>query len=226
MKITLDIETIPTTDPAVIAEMAASITAPAQYKKADSIADWLAENHALALKEKIAKTSFDGMLGRIACIACAFDDGPVFSAHSINGEKELLEQFYEHIVNWSGVSHHTGNAELGMTFIGHNIAGFDLPFLKHRSIILGVRPPNQLLAAMNAKAWDKCIADTMLMWSSDREKRVSLDKLCKALGIPGKGDFDGSMVAETWPVDPDKVIAYCRGDVERTRQIYKRLTFE
>ena len=65
-----------------------------------------------------------------------------------------------------------------------------------------------------------------LMWSPDREKRVSMDKLCKALGIPGKDGFDGSMVAATWPVDPQKVIDYCKQDVERTRQMYKRLTFD
>ena len=63
------------------------------------------------------------------------------------------------------------------------------------------------------------------MWSSDSQKRVSMDKLCRALGIPGKGDFDGSMVASTWPTDPEKVIAYCKEDVERTRQIFNRLTW-
>ena len=66
----------------------------------------------------------------------------------------------------------------------------------------------------------------MLMWSSDQHKRGSMDRICRALGIPGKGDFDGSMVATTWPVDPEKVIAYCKDDVERTRQMYKRLTFD
>jgi hypothetical protein len=33
------------------------------------------------------------------------------------------------------------------------------------------------------------------------------------------------MVAATWPVDPKKVIDYCCADVERTRALYKRLTF-
>jgi len=79
---------------------------------------------------------------------------------------------------------------------------------------------------MTAKPWDKEIADTMLMWSPDREKRVGMDKLCKAFGIPGKGDFDGSMVADEWENgSKDKVISYCRDDVLRTREIFKRLTF-
>jgi hypothetical protein len=64
------------------------------------------------------------------------------------------------------------------------------------------------------------------MWSQDREKRASMDKLCKAFGIEGKGDFDGSMVAATWPVDPQKVVDYCCADVERTRALYYRMTFD
>ena len=63
------------------------------------------------------------------------------------------------------------------------------------------------------------------MWSADPQKRVSMDKLCKALGIEGKGDFDGSMVAKTWETDKQKVIDYCKDDVSRTRQIYKCLTW-
>ena len=109
---------------------------------------------------------------------------------------------------------------------GHNISGFDLPFIKHRAIINGMKPPITLLNAINAKPWEDCIQDTMLLWSQDRQKRVSMDSLCKALGIEGKGDFDGSMVAETWPIDPEKVIEYCKDDVERTRKIYKKLTFQ
>lgn len=110
-------------------------------------------------------------------------------------------------------------------FCGHNIAGFDLPFLKARSIILAVKPPSVLIKAMNAKPWDICIADTMLLWNPDSQKRASMDKICKAFGIDGKDDFDGSMVAETWPVDPQKVIDYCEDDVRRTRAMYKRMTF-
>lgn len=227
MLITLDIETLCTTDPQVIAELAATIKPPGNIKKAESVALWMAENREGATKELIAKTSFDGLYGRIVCIAYAFDDGDVFHVDTISAGSELamLERFYGHLTAELTAPYHGGSAEMEATFVGHNIAGFDLPFLKHRSIILGIKPPSMMLRAMNAKAWDKCIADTMLMWSSDREKRVSMDKLCRVLGIPGKGDFDGSMVAETWPADHQKVIDYCKDDVERTRAIYSRLTF-
>ena len=227
MMLTLDIETLPTTDEAVIASLAESVKAPGTLKKPESIAAWMEENRESATAELVAKTSFDGLYGSIACICYQFDDGEVFSVDCVSsgGEKTMLEHFYSHVFDMVCTEYHGGVASQNLTVCGHNIAGFDLPFLKHRSIILGVKPPIALLKAMSAKSWDTCIADTMLMWSSDSQKRVSMDKLCKAFGLAGKGDFDGSMVAETWPIDPQKVIDYCKADVERTRAMYKHLTF-
>ena len=57
--------------------------------------------------------------------------------------------------------------------------------------------------------------------------RISMDRLCKILGIPGKGD--GPTGADVWPMVQagriDEVGEYCRQDVSRTREIHKRLTF-
>ena len=227
MMLTLDIETLPTTDEAVIASLADSVKAPGTLKKPESIAAWMEENRESATAELVAKTSFDGLYGSIACICYQFDDSEVFSVDCVSSgdEKTMLEHFYSHVFDMVCTEYHGGVASQNLTVCGHNIAGFDLPFLKHRSIILGLKPPVAMLKAMNAKPWDTCIADTMLMWCSDSQKRASMDKLCKAFGFEGKGNFDGSMVAETWPVDPQKVIDYCKDDVRRTRAIYRRLTF-
>jgi hypothetical protein len=224
MLIYLDIETMPCTDPAVIADIHASVKPPATYKKAESIEAWLKDEGEKAKADAVSKTSFDGLYGRICCICYAFDDGEVYS-ESGDDEKLLLENFYRHVFDVTTTNLHEGFVYMPLTIVGHNVAGFDLPFLKHRSIINQVRPPKQILDAMSAKPWDKCIADTMLMWSSDSQKRASMDKLCKAFGIAGKGDFDGSMVASTWPVDPQKVVDYCKDDVRRTRTIFQRITF-
>lgn len=218
MIIYLDIETLPTTDASVIAEIAKGVTPPGNISKAETIAAWEAEKKPAMVKEAVKRTSFDGMYGSIACICWASDHLGVEHTDAANSERELLADFFGAI---DDLTRHKGD----IRFVGHNIAGFDLPFLKHRAIINDIRPPFVLERAFNAKAWDSTIGDTMLMWSSDRERRVSMDKLCKAFGIPGKGDFDGSMVADTWPVDPMKVIEYCVDDVKRTREIYKRLTF-
>lgn len=224
----LDIETLPCADPEFIAEVESTITAPAQYKEQESIDKWMEENKDQAVKDAVAKTSFDGMLGSIACICYSFDYGKIYSVdvNTSGSENVMINHFYAHVFQRSTPPYNSGLATTPIVVCGHNVAGFDLPFLKARSIILGAKPIDQILDAMNAKPWEsKLIADTMLMWNSSTQNRVSMNKLCKALGIPDKGDFDGSMVAETWPVDPQKVIDYCKDDVIRTREIYKRITF-
>ena len=216
MIVTFDLETLPTQDAEIIEQLRKTIKPPATHKKPETIASWMEENAESALAELVAKTSFDGMYGRIACIAWDYSDGS-FSTDANMTEFEVISAFFDFISEIK---------DFGLAFCGHNIVGFDLPFLKHRAIIHGIKPPPDLMKAMYAKPWDSCVADTMLMWSPDREKRASMDKLCRVFGIEGKGDFDGSMVASTWPTDPQKVINYCKDDVERTIKIYNRLTFK
>jgi predicted PolB exonuclease-like 3'-5' exonuclease len=214
--ITFDLETLQCTDEEVIESFRKSIKAPANYSKPETIAKWHEENGAQALADMVAKTSFDGLYGSIACIAWSIG-GDVTATFKDQTEPEAITHFYEFIDNNIGDSDR---------FCGHNLAGFDLPFLKHRSIILGIRPPRVLMSAMIAKPWDNCISDTMLMWNPNREKYASMDKLCKAFGIKGKEGFDGSMVNEEWVNgDRSKVIEYCKDDVRRTIEIYNRITF-
>ena len=243
MIVTFDIETLPCSDPEVVAEFSkdiqakanekvAAVKAPSNYKDEAKIAEYVEakkneiyEEATDLLKEAIDKTSFSGLYGRIACICYAIDDGEV---HALAfDEKTNLLAFYDEIYAAATKELPGGRqATEAVTFCGHNVVGFDLPFLKHRSIILGVKPPVFFQKAFDAKPWGTEVADTMLMWSTDPHKRGSMDRLCKAFGIPGKGDFDGSMVAATWPVDPMKVVSYCIDDVRRTRQMYKRITFQ
>ncbi len=212
-RVYFDIETIPTDNQSVIDEIAKSINPPATHKKQETIDAWMAENKEAATKEAVHKTGLSGLYGRIACIGFAIDDEECQIVSQIGqGEADMINSFFESV------------SELRTTvFIGHNIAGFDLQFLKHRCIILGIAPPRSIKMAMTAKPWDDCINDTMLMWSSSSQERISQDKLAKALGLAGKTDMNGSMVADMWPQNPDKVVQYCRDDVEQNREIHKRL---
>lgn len=213
MMITFDIETLPTTDERVIAQLAASIKPPGTIKKQESKDTWMQENYDIVLKEKIADTALNGAYGRIACIAWRDDNGTVFNTLKHLSESEIIKVFYDQILG-------------AKEFCGHNIAGFDLPFLKHRSMILGIKPSSGILHAMNAKPWDDCIKDTMLMWSSDKNKMIKLETLLWLFDIKHEfHDFDGSMVAETWPVDPQKVIDYCVADVKAEYELYNRMIF-
>ncbi len=235
MLITFDIETLPTDREEVIQSFKseiekekAQVKAPANYKDEAKIAEYIAGKHAeidLTLSDKIAKTSFNGLEGRIACIGWSIDGGEPESTKASDTESQAIERFYSAVLKATERQRHDGQYQIGCAFVGHNIVGFDLPFLKHRSIILKIKPPNSVIKAFEDK-WGKEVKDTMLLWSSDPHKRGSMDRLCSAFGLQGKGGFDGSMVAETWLVDPQKVIDYCKDDVRRTWEIYKRITFQ
>lgn len=169
------------------------------------------------------KTSFDGSRGSVCVIGWAIDGEQINTIHG--PEPYILTEFFRMLFDAFDPSRSTRPV-----FIGHNVAEFDLRFLLHRAIILGVRPP--VFFPRNAKPWDECVFDTMTEWAG-RSNRISLDSLCKALSIPGKGseldgeEIDGSKVWDFVKAGRIKDVAtYCAADVERVRLIHKRMTFE
>lgn len=221
MNIYLDIETLPTEDAEVMVSIAETITPPGNISKVETIAAWNLDKKPEAIKQAVLKTSFDGTYGRILCIGWAVDN--TSPSHSIGEEAAVLGAFMDALLPIMPQS----RLEQSAVFVGHNISGFDLRFLWQRCVINKVVMPATLLAACRAKAWDKAIADTMLMWNPERERRISLDKLCKALDVPtSKGDMDGSEVYETYLAgDLDKIATYCKADVVATRECYRRMMF-
>ena len=116
--------------------------------------------------------------------------------------------------------------ELAAQIIGHNVSAFDLRFLVQRSMILGVKPHPVLARAAACKPWETDrVYDTMVQWAGVGN-RISLDKLCKALGIPGKGDLDGSKVWDYVQAGRIAEVAdYCADDVRKVWAVYQRMTF-
>lgn len=216
-----DIETIPSQLPGILDELKASVRAPGQYKKPESIAEWLKENRDTEAESAWLKTSFDGGIGHVCVIGLAVDDGPARSYQVSatgygNREEEtiVLQDFFSDLT------------DIGRcVFVGHNIIGFDLPFLWKRCMVLNVKPP--LWFPRNpSKYSSEMVRDTMLLWDQDQRAGGSMDRICKLMGIPGKGDVSG---ADVWPMvksgDVASVAAYCRGDVERTRAMFNRMIF-
>lgn len=212
MNLYLDIETIGTSDPAVIERVTAGIKPPANYKKPEAIEKWWAEDGEAAKAEAVAKTSFDGTYGKIVCIGFAFEDSPPIAACG-DDEAALITGFYDTVRERSEGRH--------VNVIGHNVVAFDLKFLWQRSVVHGIQPP----ACINfkVKPWDS--SDTMTMWSTD--KKISLANLCAALGVQSpKGDLDGSKIAKAFADgEREKIATYCAGDVEAVRQCYRKMTF-
>jgi hypothetical protein len=212
----LDIETIPSQSPEYRAKVRESIKPPAQFKKPESIAEWLRDNTESATDEVIAKTSFDPAAGHICCIGWAVGDKPVrsISMESTKQEADYLATFFDDVLHDTGVHM--------VRWIGHYISGFDLRFLLNRAIVLGVKLPSALILPRDIKPWSDNVFDTMTAWAGNKD-RISQDNLAQALGLAGKGDFDGSMVAEAWAKgEHAKIADYCRSDVETVRAIYRK----
>lgn len=207
----IDIETIPAQSPEVIEKYKAAVKAPGNIKKPESIAAWLEEHRDSAAQEAIAKTSFDPAAGHICTIGWAVDDDEADVAHatSVEQERDVIEAFFGALTAFHRY-----------TFVGHNVAGFDLRFIVCRAVVLGIKIPRCI--PRDPKPWDKTVFDTMMAWAGARGT-ISMDRLCEALGLPGKDDFDGSMVAEAWANgEHERIAEYCKSDVGKTRAIWQR----
>lgn len=212
----LDIETIPAQTERAKDRIAATVKPPAQMKKAETIAAWEKDGKEQAIFEAVDKTSFDGGLGHVCCIGWAIDNEEVESESCLTVEEEAkrIAVFFNAVGNEIPTY---GN----VTVVGHYISGFDIRFLTQRAIVLGVKLPNWWPA--EAKPWGNEIFDTMIKWAGAKGT-ISLDNLCFALGIEGKGDVDGSMVAQMFKDGKhEKIAQYCRDDVERVRQVHKKM---
>lgn len=212
-----DAETIPSQDPAVRLEIAAGIKPPGTFKKAESIAEWMAANAEAEAEAEWLKTSFDGAVGQISCLSMAIDDSDPIT-HVVRDlsqaeERRVIGAFLSDVAE---AKH--------CIFVGHNVIGFDLPFLWKRCMVLGIRPPVTL--PRNPKAWSELVVDTMLLWDPQQRHGGSMDRLCRVLGIPGKAGVSG---ADVWPMAKagrfDDIATYCADDVRRTRFMHKRMTF-
>lgn len=162
------------------------------------------------------KTSFDGAKGQICCIGVALDDGAPIQIWS-KDEAAILHDFFL-IVD----SHIRLNNLRRPTFVGHNIANFDLRFIFQRAVINRVLVPAWF--PRNARPWDDSINDTMLMWAG-HGGRISLANLCEALGVESNNDMDGSMVCDMYLQGQiEKIAEYCADDVRITRECWQLMT--
>ena len=233
----IDIETIPGQYPSVRAALQleaddekAAIKAPTNYKDADKIADYiLAKQQEIdaGVDARWRKTSFDGALGQIVAVSIAVgDDAPVniYRDEWATAEPYILGEMNRVIAD----AYHPSR-DMRPVFVGHNVVAFDLRFIFQRSVLLGIQP--HPIIPFNARPWDSHVFDTMVAWAGVGN-RVSLDKLCRVFGIPTKGselggdEIDGSKVWDYVQAGRVADVAiYCGGDVDRVREIHRRMTF-
>ena len=107
--------------------------------------------------------------------------------------------------------------------VGHNIIGFDLPFVFQRCLAhsLPARPFVNL-SEYNVRG----VFDTMHRWWLGAKRFVSLDDIAWALGIPSSktSDVEGSKVFDLYQAGKlDLIREYNLNDVRVTRKVYERM---
>ena len=215
--ICLDIETIPSQKPGAMEACKATLAPPGNISKQETIDAWWRDKAPAAAEEAYKKTSLNGTTGEIVCIGWAVNNGAAQTVHRDLGdsERDLLTSFFGHL---------EASTQSVPLYVGHNILGFDLRYLYQRAVILGVDPRCTL--PHDTRCNGKEVYDTMLAWAG-WGNRISLKNLCAALSIPVKTDgIDGSMVWDE--VQAGRILdvaAYCREDVEATREAFHRMTF-
>lgn len=243
-KITIDIETLPDLRPGAreqfIKDASENIKVPSGATKESLAADlgitdkdeikftprasldarWVIEigpTHAEPIGDaEWRKTSFSGLLGRMFCIGVAIDDEPAFIL--AGDETTMLNDFKRVVTDVV----HAENMGLPL-FIGHNLTDFDLPFIFHRSVLLGIEP-HPAFPIMPSR-YSERVYDTMARWAGFGN-RIKLDTLAQAFGVGSKGDIDGSMAYDYYVAGrTEDLKAYCENDVEMTRAVYKRMSF-
>ena len=107
--------------------------------------------------------------------------------------------------------------------VGHNIIGFDLPFIFQRCLVNNIRlRPFVNLSEFNVRG----VYDTMHRWWLGAKNRVALDDIAWVLGIPSSKteEVEGSRVFELYQAGRlAEIREYNLNDVRVTRKVYERL---
>lgn len=168
-----------------------------------------------ALGHKFPKPIFHS----IACIGALIAErvGPAYEVRVLGAphfeersEADLIQGFADRI------------ASLRPKLVTWNGSGFDLPVLRYRAMINWVHAPG-----LDARGYFKRYTDDALdlcdvLASFDARGKVSLNDMCRALGLPGKPeDVDGSQVAAYVAAGRvSEVAAYCETDVVSTYRVF------
>lgn len=201
----VDIETRRTTNAAVIRRLTEKVKPPGQYKKADSIAKWWADEGQNAIAEAINRTALDGTYGRLASFAWAQnDDTP--KVMSGDDEVGMLHGIAE-VFNTKGF-------DLTVAFNGE----FDFRFLYQRFIVNGVQRP--FLPGLSRGDY---YFDPMREWSGFKGF-ISQADLAAALGIEREDKTTGADIGDLIDTgDWDAVEYHNCQDIITLREIYRRM---
>lgn len=200
---TVDIETKALPE-SIQLEIEPEFEAGKNLKDQDKIAAAITEKRRAWLEQ----APLEAVRGEVLAIGMIIDDEPEI----IHGmlEADILSLFRLRAAECSD-----------RIIVGHNLLGFDLPFLCRRMWRHSIDPPKQWLDCSPYRA--KFAFDTMLAWScGNREQRISLDLLAWHFGL-GRKNGTGAAFAKLYETDRESALAYLRNDLELTEKVYLRM---
>lgn len=222
----IDIETLPMGN---LEDFVSEKSHPKNLKDPKKIEEWYKEQEENK-EEEFKKRALDTNQARILTLGFALDEQePIIFYNSDEDEIRVLEELQEYIIENTKTD--LGNSKTlyhEFSFVGHNIKNYDLQIM----LVKCMQNPDRLkelgriIYSARQRYNNGASYDTMEIWTggSGQYNFVSLNLVAKLLGIQGKGDFDGSMVYDTWKNgDIDRIIEYQRDDVILTRAIFNKI---
>lgn len=202
----IDIETRATEDSALIKRITDKVSPPGNYKKAETIAKWWAEEGTAAQAEAVQRTALDGTYGRLASVAWAVNDE---SPKCMSGDDEvgMLHGIAE-IFNTKGF-------DLTVAFNGE----FDFRFLYQRFIVNSVKRP--FIPGLSRGDY---YFDPMREWAGFKGY-ISQADLAAALGIAREDTITGADIGDLIATGDWAAVEYHNiQDVITLQEIYRRMT--
>ena len=166
---------------------------------------------APSLKKKFrGEAALDWATGRIVCIGLLFMEGANEEEVCLARAEEagLLAEFWKAIRRDDRI-------------IGHNVLGFDLPYIQARSVVCKVEPSR----GFDLRRYSTGpVYDTMQVWANwERQKFPKLETLAAIFELDGKKGSGEQVVKWFDAGDWEKIKDYCMQDVRLTRDVYRRL---
>lgn len=187
--------------------------------------EWDDAQHALyaASGKAEAEAPLYPEFSRVTVIAYVEDNGEHILACYDDDERRLL-------VSFANVITRLGQR---MYLCGHNIKGFDAPFLRKRYLAHGLLVPLPLRAVEKGvavrKPWELPLIDTQELYrGTGGAAFTSLAAICHTLAVPSpKGDVSGATAPDLWRAHTQgdaealpALVEYCKGDVAATRAVH------
>lgn len=173
-----------------------------------------------------AGCALDPIAGRIAVIGFLIEGEVVEDGEEPDSqvkfldckdEAKILEEFFAIVRELHPVKDE---------MVGHNVFNFDIPFVMHRAMILGVRLPGTLVSDFMLHPSKRQLSvDTMAEWGFGKpHEYVKLERLCGAFGIKVKESaVTGEFFYKWWAEDKPACLEYLADDVNATRALWERM---